>query len=77
MTIATITDEMIKAEPKLQWFATNHLRADLRDAVIPFKNAAVWVYENLPRNPERTQALNRLIEAKDYAIRALLYSVPE
>jgi len=33
-------------------------------------------YEHLPRNAERTTALRKLLEAKDCAVRAVLYKEP-
>jgi hypothetical protein len=34
---------------------------------------AEQIVETLPRNPERTVALRKLLEAKDCAVRAALY----
>lgn len=57
----------------MQFFAFEHLaRQDLRDASQPFCELARHVVETLPRNPERTVALRKLLEAKDAAVRALL-----
>jgi len=39
----------------------------------PFGELAHHVVEALPRNPERTMALRKLLEAKDCAVRALLW----
>jgi hypothetical protein len=39
----------------------------------PFGVLAKQVVENLPRNPERTVALRKLLEAKDAAVRAVLF----
>lgn len=39
----------------------------------PFGELAVKLCQTLPRNPERTVALRKLLEAKDCAIRALLF----
>ena len=33
------------------------------------------IAETVPRNPERTAALRKLLEAKDCAVRAVLYQV--
>jgi hypothetical protein len=38
-----------------------------------FGDMARWIAETLPRNPERTVALRKLLEAKDCAVRARLY----
>jgi hypothetical protein len=34
---------------------------------------ANWMVETLPRNPERSVALRKLLEAKDAAVRAKLF----
>jgi hypothetical protein len=61
-------------EPILQFFAYGHLRADLQMVSLPFFNLAHTLVEELPRNPERTVALRKLLEAKDAAVRAKLYA---
>lgn len=60
-------------EPILQFFAFDHLREDLRPVSMPFHDLAHLVVNTLPRNPERTVALRKLLEAKDAAVRAKLY----
>jgi hypothetical protein len=60
-------------EPILQFFAYSHLRSDLQDASEPFHRMAHWIVDTLPRNPERTVALRKLLEAKDAAVRAALF----
>ena len=60
-------------EPILQFFAYAHLPMDLQIVSANFTNVAHWMVENLPRNPERTVALRKLLEAKDAAVRAKLY----
>lgn len=60
-------------EPILQFFAWSHLPADLQVVSKPFCDLAKQVVETLPRNPERTVALRKLLEAKDAAVRAALY----
>jgi hypothetical protein len=57
----------------LQWFATAHLREDLKVVSQPFADLALEIVLNLPRNPERTVALRKLLEAKDCAVRSVLY----
>ena len=39
----------------------------------PFGELAQTIVDTLPSNPERTVALRKLLEAKDCAVRALLY----
>jgi hypothetical protein len=61
------------SEPLLQFFAYGHLPAPLADVSKPFCDLAYDICIKLPRNPERTVALRKLLEAKDCAVRALLY----
>jgi hypothetical protein len=60
-------------DPFLQFFKYDHLPDDLKIVAHRFQDLAMWVDENLPRNPERSFALRKLLEGKDCAIRALLY----
>lgn len=60
-------------EKVLQFFQYAHLPEHLQDASAPFCLLAFSVVANLPKNPERDKALDRLLEAKDAAVRALLY----
>jgi len=56
----------------LQFFAYAHLPQHLQNVSKPFGELAEGVVMALPRNPERTVALRKLLEAKDAAVRALL-----
>lgn len=70
----------------LQFFAYAHLPAHLQLVSKPFcdlahaivmgdnvpESGTVTFGSALPRNPERTAALRKLLEAKDAAVRALL-----
>jgi hypothetical protein len=56
----------------LQFFAFAHLPAHLADVSKPFHDLAHSIVDTLPRNPERTIALRKLLEAKDAAVRAKL-----
>ena len=60
-------------EPLLQFFAYDHLPEHLREASAPFGELADHIVKTLPRNPERTVALRKLLEAKDCAVRARLW----
>ena len=53
-----------------QFFAFGHLSELLRPVSIEFARLAVLVLDLVPRNPERTVALRKLLEAKDAAVRA-------
>ena len=60
-------------EPILQFFAYEHLPAHLQGISRTFAELASNLVEVLPRNPERTVALRKLLEAKDAGVRAALY----
>lgn len=67
-------------EHVLQFFAYEHLPTRLQEISRPFCELARALVGNgpvgVPRNPERTVALRKLLEAKDGAVRAAL-SQPE
>ena len=56
----------------LQFFAYSHLPAHLQEVSRPFSEMAHRIVDTLPRNPERTVALRKLLESKDAAVRALV-----
>ncbi len=60
-------------EPIMQFFAYAHLPAHLQAISQPFGALAEQLVETLPRNPERTVALRKLLEAKDAAVRASIF----
>lgn len=60
-------------EPILQFFSYSHLRPPLQEHSKPFADLAHRIVDALPRNPERTVALRKLLEAKDAAVRAALF----
>lgn len=57
----------------LQFFAYEHLPPHLREVSRPFSDLARSMVESLPANAERTAGLRKLLEAKDCAVRALLF----
>jgi hypothetical protein len=57
----------------LQFFKYDHLPDHLRVISKPFADLAHEIAETVPVNPERTTALRKLLEAKDCAVRALLF----
>lgn len=75
----------------LQFFAYEHLPPHLQIVSKPFCDLAhaivkgdnvtaageVAIHGPLPRNPERTVALRKLLEAKDCAVRAVLFQTAE
>jgi hypothetical protein len=61
----------------MQFFKYAHLPPRLQDVSKPFGLLAESIVGELPRNPERTVALRKLLEAKDAAVRAAIYVEPE
>ena len=57
----------------LQFFEYAHLPEHLQAVSKPFGELARTIVDTLPSNAERTVALRKLLEAKDCAVRALLY----
>lgn len=66
------TKEQLEAEPMLKFFRFAHLPEHLQAFSQPWAQLAVHVFEKVPRNPERTVALRKLLEGKDCAVRAAL-----
>lgn len=60
-------------EPILQFFEYAHLPPNLQEVSKPYQVMAVRIVETLPRNPERTVALRKLLESKDAAVRAAIF----
>jgi len=60
-------------EPMLQFFEFTHLPEHLQIVSAWFYDVAHGIVVTLPRNPERTVALRKLLEAKDCAVRAAIY----
>jgi hypothetical protein len=57
----------------LQFFAYEHLPDHLQPVSKPFGDLARELARTLPLNAESTMALRKLIEAKDCAVRAVLF----
>jgi hypothetical protein len=60
-------------EPLLQFFEYSHLPEHLQVISKDFHLLAHMIVNTLPRNPERTVSLRKLLEAKDCAIRAAIF----
>lgn len=68
------THDEIEVDPILQFFSYDHLRSEELKAVSrAFGLLAVEIVRKVPRNPERTVVLRKLLEAKDAAVRAAVY----
>lgn len=59
-------------ERMLAFFKFDHLPENLKDTSRLFGILAIRLVNQLPRNPERTVALRKLLEAKDCAVRSVL-----
>jgi len=73
---ATYTNTPEAPEPMLQFFAYAHLPERLQTVSASFSELAHAIVAKLPRNPERTVALRKLLESKDAAVRAMIYRDP-
>lgn len=60
-----------------QFFEYEHLPQHLQVISKPFCDLAKAVAATVPRNPERTVALRKLLEAKDAAVRAVVAKEPD
>ena len=58
----------------LQFFKFEHLPAHLQKVSKPFSELANQIATELPSNPESTVALRKLLEAKDCAVRSVLFN---
>jgi ferritin-like protein len=56
-----------------QFFAYAHLPPELQAVSRAFGELAAEIDATLPENPEKTTALRKLLEAKDCAVRAVLF----
>ncbi|MEL6850505.1 MAG: hypothetical protein AAFP92_18435 [Bacteroidota bacterium] len=57
----------------LQFFKYDHLPEHLQEISKPFSDLAHLMAEKLPNNPESTSMLRKLLEAKDWAVRANIF----
>lgn len=64
------TSEEVQQDHILRYFHYAHLPPFLQEHSKPFCDLARRIIDTLPRNPERTVALRKLLEAKDAAVRA-------
>jgi hypothetical protein len=71
MTMKPVDPVVAQPEHIAQFFDYAHLPPHLKEVSKGFADLAQKVLE-LPRNPERTVALRKLLEAKDAAVRTLV-----
>lgn len=60
----------VQPEHIAQFFSYAHLPEKMQAVSKPFGDLAQFILDTVPRNPERTVALRKLLEAKDAAVRA-------
>lgn len=60
-------------EPILQFFGFAHLPENMQNVSKPFHDMAHGIVVTCPKNPERTVALRKLLEAKDAAVRSVIF----
>lgn len=60
-------------DPIFQFFSYAHLPPDLQAVSKVFHDMAKWILQSSDFNPERVEALRKLLEAKDCAVRAKLF----
>lgn len=65
-------EDEIKQDHILQFFHYAHLPDALKTRSRPFCDLARQIIDTTPRNPERTVALRKLLEAKDANVRAFV-----
>ncbi len=61
----------------LMQFRFNHLPTHLQSVSRPFYSTAEWLIQNTPGSPERTLALRKLFEAKNYAVMGVILAIEE
>ena len=64
------TEAQVALDNILRYFHYAHLPEKLQIISAPFCELALKIVQNLPRNPERSVALRKLLESKDCAVRA-------
>jgi hypothetical protein len=69
---AEFTEDEIRQDHILQFFHYAHLPDALKSRSRPFCDLALHIIHTTPRNPERTVALRKLLEAKDANVRAFV-----
>ena len=68
--ITEFSEAEISQDHILRYFHYDHLPLPLQSRSKPFFDLARLLIDTTPRNPERTVALRKLLEAKDAAVRA-------
>lgn len=66
-------DQDNSRHPLEQFFEYQHLPPRLAEVSARFTAVADWMLDNLPAGEQRDAALQKLLEAKDCAVRARLF----
>lgn len=66
----------VRCEEIMKFFSYAHLPLKLAEVSEPFCTLAEDLNENLPNSDQKLDALKRLLESKDCAVRALLLTMP-
>ena len=72
VSVTSTEVRFVETDPVFQYFAYAHLPERLQNVSRRFYELAEWSVLELPRNPERTVALRKLLESKDAAVRAAI-----
>jgi hypothetical protein len=59
---------------KVRFLDSSHLRDDLKHVVEPFEKLAAEIMRKTPSSPELTIAMQKIVEAKDQTVRAVLHA---
>jgi hypothetical protein len=62
-----------RGEDLMQFFGGNPATERAKEMAQSFRVLAQEIVETVPRNPQRRAALQRLLEARDCVLRALVY----
>lgn len=67
------TEKYEGGEPLMQFFQFTHLPEHLQGTSRMFYGIAARIITDIPKNPQRDEALDLLLKAKDCAVRAVIY----
>lgn len=65
---------LMSQETMLRWFDYHHLPPELMAVSSPFYDLAHKIVSSIDSSAERTVSLRKLLESKDAAVRAALFS---
>ena len=68
--IETFTESELAADFILKYFLYDKVPAEKQNVCLPFASMAKHIISTVPRSPERTVSLRKLLESMDAAVRA-------